>query len=250
MQRSRIVAPIVVAVVLLLLWVGVSRCNLVSAFALPDPVSVFTRLVRGISDGYLLASAWQTLHVAVIGSLTAALIGIPVGFGIAHFAPFSAALEPFLAASQAIPAVAFAPLLVLWVGYGTTPIVLLCVLMVVFPIIINTAVGVRDVDPDLIAAARLDGASGMRLMSYIEFPLALPGILAGIRTGFTLSVTGAVVGELVIGGQRGLGIELSTAQHLTDAPGMFAAIAILAVLAVGIYLALRALETRVLALVS
>lgn len=198
----------------------------------------------------MITSAWQTLHIAVIGSLIAAFIGIPVGFGITHYQPFSAALEPYLAASQAIPAVAFAPLLVLWVGYGMAPIVILCVLMVIFPIIINTAVGVRDVDPDILDAARLDGASGMRLMKSIEFPLALPAILAGIRTGFTLSITGAVVGELVIGGQRGLGIELTTAQHLNDAPGMFATIAILAVLAIGMYLALRALETRVLAIVS
>lgn len=127
---------------------------------------------------------------------------------------------------------------------------ILCILMVIFPIIINTAVGVRDVDTDIIDAARLDGAHGIRLMKDIEFPLALPGILAGVRTGFTLSVTGAVVGEFVIGGQRGLGIELSTAQHLTDAPGMFATITLLALLAVGIYLALRAVETRVLAIVS
>ncbi|WP_216381123.1 ABC transporter permease [Arcanobacterium phocae] len=250
MRGNRVIAPLAVAILLLVLWLCVSYFELVSTFALPDPSDVFVRLIHGLNDGYLLSSAWQTLHVAVIGSLIAALIGIPIGFGITHFAPFSAALEPYLAASQAIPAVAFAPLLVLWVGYGTTPIVILCILMVIFPIIINTAVGVRDVDTDIIDAARLDGAHGIRLMKDIEFPLALPGILAGVRTGFTLSVTGAVVGEFVIGGQRGLGIELSTAQHLTDAPGMFATITLLALLAVGIYLALRAVETRVLAIVS
>ncbi|QJC21767.1 ABC transporter permease [Arcanobacterium buesumense] len=250
MRNSRIMAPLLVAVILFLLWACVSYGGLISEFALPNPVSVALRLWHGVSEGYLLTSAWQTLLVAIIGSLIAACIGIPVGFGITHFALFSAALEPYLAASQAIPAVAFAPLLVLWVGYGTTPIILLCVLMVIFPIIINTAVGVRDVDSDVVDAARLDGAHGLRLLYSIEFPLALPSILAGIRTGFTLSVTGSVVGELVIGGQRGLGIELSTAQHLTDAPGMFATIAILAVLAIAIYLVLRVIETRMLAIVS
>lgn len=163
-------APLLVAVILFLLWACVSYGGLISEFALPNPVSVALRLWHGVSEGYLLTSAWQTLLVAIIGSLIAACIGIPVGFGITHFALFSAALEPYLAASQAIPAVAFAPLLVLWVGYGTTPIILLCVLMVIFPIIINTAVGVRDVDSDVVDAARLDGAHGLRLLYSIEFP--------------------------------------------------------------------------------
>ncbi|USR78628.1 ABC transporter permease [Arcanobacterium pinnipediorum] len=250
MRNSRIIAPLVVAFVLILLWFMISYLQIISPFALPDPYSVFVRILRGVGEGYFIASAWQTIRIAIIGSLIAAVIGIPVGFAITHNRALSAALEPYLAASQAIPAVAFAPLLVLWVGYGTTPIVILCVLMVIFPIIINTAVGVRDVDSDILDAARLDGASGMRLMTSIELPLASPAILAGIRTGFTLSITGAVVGELVIGGQRGLGIELTTAQHLNDAAGMFATITILALLAIAMYLTLRALEIKILTKIS
>ncbi|MFY9262962.1 MAG: ABC transporter permease [Actinomycetaceae bacterium] len=250
MERARIIAPLLVAVCVLCTWIIVTELGIIGAYALPKPGLVWDRLISGLADGYLIHSTWQTLSSAFYGAFLALIVGIPVGFGIAHFKPFSAAIEPYLAASQAIPAVAFAPLMVLWVGYGTPPIVLLCALMVVFPIVINTAVGVRDIDRDLIAAARLDGAGGFILLTQVEFPLALPNILAGIRTGFTLSVTGAVVGELVIGGERGLGTELTTAQHLNDSAGMFATIVVLAVIAVGIYLLLRAIETRLIRTVS
>lgn len=238
-------APIVVAVLVLGAWCLASLTG-VSQYYLPAPWHVFSRLLSGIVDGYLLQSAGTTLLSALLGALLATVLGVPIGTAIAHWRLLSAALEPYLAASQAVPAVAFAPLLVLWVGYGMLPIVLLCGLMVIFPIIINTALGMRDVDPEIIGAARLDGADGWRLLTRIEFPLSLPAILAGLRMGFTLSVTGAVVGELVIGGRRGLGIELTTAQSMSDMTGMFAVVIFLATIAIALYLILRALENRVI----
>lgn len=243
-------APVIVACLVLVIWSLLSASGAVSAALLPAPADVLARMIEGIANGYLLASAGQTLLVAFAGSFLALIAGVPLGFAITHLKVLSAAIEPYLAASQAIPAVAFAPLLVLWVGYGTTPIVLLCALMVVFPIVINTAFGIRHLDRDVIDAARLDGASRFDLIHRIELPLALPAILSGVRTGFTLSVTGAVVGELVVGGSRGLGIELTTAQHLNDGTGLFATILVLVIIAVSIYGALRGLERLVSARVS
>ena len=101
-------------------------------------------------------------------------------------------------------AVAIAPLLALWLGYGYLPIVVLCAVMVFFPISLTTAFGVTHIDPDIRDAARLDGAHRWSLLREIEYPLALPAILTGLRNGVTLSMTGAVVGEFVLGG-RGLG---------------------------------------------
>ncbi|VEI12437.1 ABC transporter permease [Trueperella bialowiezensis] len=237
-------APLVLGVLIFAAWVFATESGMVGSWALPSPGQVWHRLVGGISDGYLLDATRQTVWEATLGCFFAAIIGVPVGFAIAHSKLLAASLQPYLAASQAIPAVAIAPLLVLWVGYGTTPIVWLCTIMVVFPIIINTSVGVRGIDPDLIGAARLDGAGPLTLMARIELPLAAPNILAGLRNGFTLSITGAVVGEMVIGGQTGLGIVLTGAQALNDVAGMFAAIIILAVIAIAIYIAIYALETR------
>lgn len=244
-MRKSLVAPIVVAVLVLGAWSAASVLG-VSEYDLPAPWLVIDRLISGIADGYLLQSAGTTLFSALVGALLATVLGVPIGTAIAHWRIVSAALEPYLAASQAVPAVAFAPLLVLWVGYGTLPVVLLCCLMVIFPIIINTALGMREVDPEIIGAARLDGANGWRLLTRIEFPLSLPAILTGLRMGYTLSVTGAVVGELVIGGRRGLGIELTTAQSLSDMTGMFAVVIFLAIIAITLYLLLRALENHVI----
>ena len=249
-HRQPWIAPTVLGVALIAAWAVLTNIGIISAYALPAPQEVVRRVVTGFHAGFLGASLSQTLLEALLGCVVAAFFGVPLGFGIAHFRALSASVEPYLAASQAIPAIAIAPLLVAWIGYGTSPIVVLCTIMVVFPVIISTAVGVRHIDQELIGAARLDGAGGFTLLRTIELPLAGPNIMAGLRTGFTLSITGAVVGEMVIGGQRGLGIELVTAQHVNDIPGMFAVIAVLATVAVALYLLLRWLEYRVVRAVA
>ncbi|WP_246462232.1 ABC transporter permease [Trueperella pecoris] len=242
--------PLAVGLLVLLAWVFSTETGLVGSWVLPSPSKVGDRLVGGFADGYLLSATLQTLNEALLGCVVAAGLGVPLGFSLAHSRLLSAAVQPYLAASQAIPAVAIAPMLVLWVGYGTTPIVALCTIMVIFPIIINTTVGVRGIDPDLIGAARLDGAGSFRLLAMIELPLAAPNIIAGLRNGFTLSITGAVVGEMVIGGRDGLGILLVGAQALNDLAGMFAAISILALCAITIYVILLIMENRAVEAVS
>ena len=244
MKRMTLAAPITVGVVALLVWIAVTETGVVGQWILPSPRKVGARLVSGLEQGYLVDATVQTLYEALLGCFFAALIGIPLGFAIAHWRTLAASVQPYLAASQAIPAVAIAPMLVIWVGYGTAPIVVLCTIMVVFPIVINTTVGVRSIDPDIIGAARLDGAGSFRLVGMIQLPLAAPNILAGLRNGFTLSITGAVVGEMVIGGRDGLGIVLVGAQALNDISGMFAAIVILAACAIVIYVLLLIAESR------
>jgi len=230
------------------LWWGVAEAGTVPAYFLPHPQRVWDTLWLGLTEGTLVSAAGQTLSAAAIGCLAAALIGIPLGYLIARSRIIAATIGPYLAASQAIPAVALAPLLVIWIGYGLFPITVLCTIIVIFPVVISTALCIRAVDQDLIDAARLDGADRIDLIRRIEMPLASAAILAGIRTGFTLSVTGAVVGEMVMGG-NGLGAALSKGQGSTaNVAQLFAVIAILIVLAVGIYLLLtyveRLLDTR------
>ncbi len=244
MKRMTWAAPITVGVVAMTAWIALTETGVVAEWILPRPRQVGQRLFAGLGKGYLVDGTLQTLYEALLGCFFAALIGIPLGFAIAHWRALAASVQPYLAASQAIPAVAIAPMLVIWVGYGTTPIVVLCTIMVVFPIVINTTVGAKSIDPDIIGAARLDGAGSLRLVGMIELPLAAPNILAGLRNGFTLSITGAVVGEMVIGGRDGLGIVLVGAQALNDISGMFAAIVILAVCAILIYVLLLIAESR------
>ena len=232
---------LIVALFLALLWWFVTSFGIVNTHFLPSPQSAFTRLFSGWD--YYWQALVATLLEAFLGCLVAALIGIPLGYLIAKSRLFSLMIQPYLAASQAVPAVAVAPLLTIWIGYGLAPIVVLCAIMVAFPVIVNTAVGIKHIDPDLIGAARIDGARGLTLIRHIEAPLAAPAILAGLRTGFTLSVTGAVVGEMVIGG-RGLGILLTGAQNSADTTGMFATIILLAAVAMLIYWLLTLAERK------
>ena len=180
---------------------------------------------------------------AVAGALLGTLVAIPLAWGIYHSELARAALEPFLGATQAIPAIALAPLLVIWIGHGVVPVVVLCALIAFFPVLVSTVVGLRGMDPDVLDAAALDGASGLRLVFEVEMPLAAPVMLAGIRNGFALSVTGAVVGEMVMGG-RGLGQALTQQKYNMDTAGMFVTVAMLALMAMSLYSAIYAVERR------
>jgi NitT/TauT family transport system permease protein len=139
-----------------------------------------------------------------------------------------------VAASQALPAIAIAPLLVLWMGYGLRTVAVLCAFIVFFPMVVNTAVGIRTLDHEILDAARVDGAGFWPLLLHFELPLAMPVILAGLKTALTLSITGAVVGEFVIG-DRGMGGLLTIARGNFDTPLAFATIAMLMVLAAIMY---------------
>ncbi len=236
-----VIAPVVTGVAVLAVWQVLSW--MVDARALPAPAALGPRLLTEIRDGGLSGYATITFSAALLGCLIGLVVAVPLGYLIARSATFSAALGPYIAATQAIPAVALAPLLVLWIGYGLIPIALLCALLVFFPILINTTLGLTTLDRDVIDAARVDGAGRGRLLWHIEAPLALPSLLAGIRNGFVLSVTGAVVGEFVMGG-AGLGMLLTVYRDRQDTTGLFAVLIALAVLAMTFFFAIRTLERR------
>ncbi len=237
------IPPVLLGVTLLAAWFIIAELELVSSYFIPHPVTVWDRLEAGLgSTGAIRSAALTTIGEAVAGCAVAAIIGIPLGYAIAKWRLFSATVEPYLAASQAVPAVAVAPILVLWIGYGAVSVVVLCTIIVIFPVVISTALGLRNLDTDILDAARLDGAGRWELLRYMELPLAAPSILAGLRTGFTLSVTGAIVGEMVMGG-TGLGLLLNSSQGSSGNTAMlFAIIAVLCVLAVSLYLILAWLE--------
>lgn len=240
----RSLPPILFGVTLLAAWHIIASLGVVPSYVLPAPIDVARRLVSGVQSGYLISATGQTLLEALLGCLAAAILGIPLGYLLAKSQLAAHVIEPYLAASQAVPAVALAPLIVVWMGYGTLPITVLCTIIVIFPVIVSTATGMRTLDREVVDAARLDGAAGADLAWRIELPLAAPTILAGIRTGFTLSITGAIVGEMVMGGE-GLGAALAAGQGSTASTTfLFAVIALLAVLAIGIYLSLHLLERR------
>ena len=223
--------PMVLALIVLVGWYLGTSYGHIPSLILPAPGDVLTSLFQGLSSGMLLSAALVTTQESVLGFLLALVVALPLGYGLAKSRLLAAAVHPYLAAGQAIPAIVIAPLLVIWLGYGLVPNVILCMLIVLFPMVITTILGVQTIDQALTDAARVEGASGWSLLRYIEFPLALPAVLAGIRTSLTLSVMGAVVGEFVSGGDQGLGALVQLAKEQFDTPALFATLVILAVLA-------------------
>lgn len=226
-----VVPPLVLALVLFVSWSLTTATGRVSSLFLPRPGDVFASLSDGIASGMYLSNTLVTVQESTLGFLCALVIALPIGYGIAKSRLLATTVQPYLSAGQAIPAVVIAPLLILWLGYGLLPNIVICMLVVFFPMVINTVLGMQTIDQALTDAARVEGASGWSLLAYIEFPLALPAILAAIRTGFTLSITGALVGEIVSGGDSGLGSLVLLAKNQFNTPLMFATLAVLAALA-------------------
>jgi NitT/TauT family transport system permease protein len=226
-----VVPPLVLAAILLVSWYVSTARGSVPAFILPSPGDVFASLVDGLRSGLFLSNALVTIQESLLGFLLGVIVALPLGYGIAKSRLFAATVQPYLAAGQAIPAIVIAPILVLWLGYGLVPITILCMLVVFFPMVITTALGVQTIDNAYTDAARVEGASGWSMLVHIEFPLALPAILAALRTGLTLSITGALVGEFVSNSGQGLGALVFEAKDQFNAPLMFATLIILAVLA-------------------
>jgi NitT/TauT family transport system permease protein len=229
------VLPWLLALVLLICWYVSTAPGRINSLILPAPTDVFSSLVDGIASGLYLSNALVTVQESVLGFLLAVVVALPLGYGLAKSRFLSATFQPYLAAGQAIPAIVIAPLLMLWLGYGMLPIMLVCALVVLFPMVINTIFGIQSIDRALTDAARVEGATGWPMLAHIEFPLALPAILAAIRTCFTLSITGALVGEFVAGGDQGLGALVLIAKNQYNTPLMFSTLIVLAVLAAVYY---------------
>jgi NitT/TauT family transport system permease protein len=215
-------------------WQLITASAVVAAFVLPAPVDVLRSFWQSLTDGLLWSYTATTLTESVAGFALGTLIALPLGYAVAKSSILAKMLEPYIAASQALPAVALAPLLVLWIGYGVPPVAILCALIVFFPATITTTLGLRLLDRDVVDAARVEGAGRWALLWHIEAPLALPSVLAGLRASLTYSITGAVVGEFVLGDQ-GLGGLLNVARGNFDIPLVFATLLMLALLAAVMY---------------
>lgn len=239
-----VLPPLVFGLALLLVWDIVTRTGAVAEFYLPGPVDLARHFIDELLHDSLADYTGETVREALAGSGMGIGVALPLGYLIARSDLAAAALQPYIAASQAVPAVALAPLLALWLGYGLLPIAVLCALLVFFPILVNTVLGLRGLDPEVLGAARVDGVGWWGMLWYIELPLALPSILAGVRNGLTLSITGAVVGEFVMGGE-GLGQLLAVQRQAADTIGLFSTLVMLALLAAGLYGVVRLVERLV-----
>lgn len=204
-------------------------------FILPPPEQVAARFVTSWVDGTIGPHALRTMHEVGLGFGVGATLALVVGYALARLPLAEQILSPYLVAAQATPILALAPLLALWFGPGLTAKIVICALIVFFPVAIATMVGVRAVDARLLELAHSLRATRWQIVTTLEIPAALPAIFGGLRVGVTLAVVGAIVAEWT-GADRGLGLLVNLARgSLFDIPLLFATLLTIALLGIVLY---------------
>jgi NitT/TauT family transport system permease protein len=243
----RVGAGILSLAAFLVAWKLITVIGNLPDFILPPPEAVVERGLRAIASGTLAEHTGVTLVEIVLGFGVGALSAIATGVALGKSVLIERVLSPYIVAAQAVPILALAPLLDIWFGGGLLARVLICALIVFFPIAIATMVGIRSTDPLLAEMLRSLGATPQQLTTRLEIPSALPVIFGGLRVGVTLAVIGAVVAEWA-GASSGLGVLINIAnQGLFDTQLMFVALATLAVIGLAFYGLVVLAERRLVA---
>ena len=232
-QRTAIMVPLSVAIALSA-WALASLLGDFPSFILPSPGLVWRRLLGVLADGSLLRHTGVTLAEVLLGLAMGVSVATTLGYFLAKSPAVERLLSPYIVASQAVPIVAIAPLLVIWFGPGMFSKVLICALIVFFPVLVNTIVGLRSVPEDLRDLMRSLMATSWQTFRLLEAPAALPVFFGGLRVGATLSVIGAVVGEIV-GADSGLGFMINRARGQYDTALVFVAVFALILMALVLY---------------
>ena len=244
-MRLSAAASVVVAFALAVVaWKGIVLLTGLPPFILPPPEAVAARLVEAIAEGTLAPHVATTVLEVVIGFTVGAGTALVAGYALARSALIERIVSPYLVAAQATPILALAPLLTLWFGSGLESKVVICALIVFFPVAIATMVGIRSVDAGLLELGHSLRATRWQILRTLEIPAALPNILGGRRVGVTLAVVGAIVGEWA-GASQGLGVLVNLARgSLFDIPLMFATLVTIAALGVVLYVLVVLVERR------
>ena len=244
MSRAAVLSVVAAFIVFVLLWQVIVVVSGLPPFILPPPLVVGERLLRAITDGTIQPHLAATLLEVVLGFAVGASSALILGYGLARSQFVERVLSPYLVAAQATPILALAPLIALWFGPGLVGKVLICSLIVFFPVAVATMIGIRSVDAKLLELGRALRATRRQVLTTLEIPAALPNILGGMRVGVTLAVVGAIVGEWA-GAERGLGVLINLARgSLFDIPLMFATLLTIALVGIGLYLVVVLIERR------
>jgi len=219
----------------------VVRATGVAPFVFPAPSAVLAELFA--NPGLFVSAALVTLYEACAGLVIGAAVALAFAAAALHSRRLDAALTPIVVASQTVPVIALAPLLVLWLGYGALPRVVICALIAFFPMAVTAREGLRATDPQLLLLFRSVGARQRDVFWRVRVPAALPFLAAGVRTGVTLSLVGAVVAEWT-GTDRGLGYLVLSANARLATAQAFAAVLVITVLGLAAYGAALAVEQR------
>jgi len=238
--RYGVTALLVVAVLTLATELLVRAAH-VPAFVFPPPSAVLAELAA--EPQLFVQNALVTVYEASAGLALGAAVALAFAAAALHSRRLDAALTPIVVASQTVPVIALAPLLVLWLGYGALPRVVICALIAFFPMAVSAREGLRATDPQLLSLMRSVGARPRDVFWRVRMPAALPFLAAGLRTGLTLSLVGAVVAEWT-GTDRGLGYLVLSANARLATAQAFAAVLIITLLGLAAYGAAVVVERR------
>jgi putative hydroxymethylpyrimidine transport system permease protein len=245
---KRWLPPIVIVVVLLGLWQLAASLDVIAnalniePFLLPSPSEIAQSLWADRS--LLLDNGWVTLQEVLAGFALSVVAGVAFAV-VLHLSPMlRRAFYPLLIASQTVPIVVIAPILVVWLGFGIGPKLVIIALICFFPITVNTLDGLRSVDPDLLKMMRTLDASRMQTFRRVEGPSALPYFFSGAKIAVAVAVIGAVFGEWA-GSSSGLGHLIQQASAQLQTARTFAAVVVLSALAIVLFGLLAVIERRV-----
>jgi NitT/TauT family transport system permease protein len=235
--------PFWLIIVLIIGWDLCIRLFKIPQYLIPTPWQVVQQLYR--EWPMLWRESLPTLYATLGGFVLSAIVGVPIAMWIAYSRLVESFVYPLLVFSQSVPKVAIAPLFVVWFGFGVIPKVIAAFLLGFFPVIVATVQGFKSIESDVIDLARSMGAGPLKVFIKFRLPQAMPAIFSGLKVSVTLAVVGAVVGEFV-GSNSGLGYVLQKANGTFDLPLMFAALVILSMIGVLLFLVLELIERWVL----
>jgi NitT/TauT family transport system permease protein len=245
-QRAGWLWSVVGVAGLFALWWLVATLRTFPEFILPHPVAVLEAFDVALRDGTLARHTLATARAMLTGLVIGVAAGVALGTVVAKTPRLERILSPLIVALQATPAVAYAPLLVIWFGSGITSKVMITALIVFFPMFLNTVVGIQQVPENLRELMRSLRASRWQTFTRLELPSAMPVLLTGLKTSATLAIIGAVVGEF-ISAQEGLGFLVTLARNQYNTALVFVAILTITALALTLYTLVSILQAFALA---
>lgn len=242
MKVRHTAVPVLLVVGLLAIWELAVRVGGVPSYILPAPTRIASTLVGQLP--LLLHHAAATALELALGLLVAGVCGMGLAVAMAASRSLERALAPFLIASQMMPVFAIAPLLVVWLGYGILPKVVVAAIIGFFPVAVSVRDGLRSASTETRELLVSMGASRVQLFTKLLFPASLPSLFSGLKVSATLCVVGATIGEWV-GARRGLGFLMLEANARLRVDLVFASIVVLSLVALSLFVALRIIERRV-----
>jgi len=243
-------SQIAVAVVVLGAWQLGAAVGWIDPFFFGSPLGIVLRLadwfVNGTAYGSFWLQIWITLEESLLGFAAGVVSGIVMGVLLGEIPFLADVLGPYIKIINALPRIVLGSIFIMWLGLGLPSKVLLAAVLVFFVVFFNAFQGVRSVDRNLVANARILGASRLQVVQHVVFPSAMTWIIASLHVALGFSIIGAIVGEF-LGAQNGLGLVIATAQNTFDANGVFGAMLVIGVLALGGEALMSILENRLLA---